>query len=301
MRRQIQAWRATERESAMKLDKAHDFVIRPDAIPADQSGILISVTPEHAGWDTLGFSVCRLEKGEVWRESTGDDEVAIVLLGGKATIDWGEGPRPIGRREHVFSGYPYCVYLPRGASFELHAETLAEFTESRVRSRLKGEPHLFTPPDLGCEIRGSGDTTRQIVRIIRPEFAADKLMVNEVYTPGGNWSSFPPHKHELNDPPHESDLDELYYFRMDHPDGFALLRVYKSDGARDVTVTIHDGDLALLREGYHLVAAPPGCNVYYQAVLAGPVRSLAASVDPRYARMHDASPNPDPRIPIIGR
>jgi 5-deoxy-glucuronate isomerase len=126
-------------------------------------------------------------------------------------------------------------------------------------------------------------------------------MINEVYTPGGNWSSFPPHKHEVNQPPDEADLDELYYFRIDRPDGFAFLRTYDSTGMRDVTVTIHDGDLALLRDGYHMVAAPPGCHVYYQAVLAGATRSLAASVDPRYAQFRDASAGPDPRIPIIIR
>jgi len=283
----------------MKLDEPYDFLIRPAAVPADRSGILISVTPEEARWDTLGFSVRRLAKGEVWHESTGDHEIAVLLLGGRATMDWGEGPRSIGRREQVFSGYPYCVYLPCGTSFDLHADTLTELTESRVRSRLPGKPHLFTPPELGCEIRGKGHTTRQIVRIIRPEFAADMLMMNEVYTPGGNWSSFPPHKHEINNPPSEFDLDELYYFRMDHPDGFALLRTYNSAGTQDVTVTIHDGDLALLRDGYHLVAAPPGFNVYYQAVLAGAVRSLASSVDPRYSTLRDASSDPDPRIPMI--
>lgn len=285
----------------MKLDEPYDFLIRPAAVPADGSGILISVTPEEARWDTLGFSVRRLAEGEVWHESTGDHEIAVLLLGGRATINWGEGPRSIGRREDVFSGYPYCVYLPCGTSFELHADTLMEFTESRVRSRLKGKPHLFTPPELGCEIRGNGNTTRQIVRIIRPEFAADKLMMNEVYTPGGNWSSFPPHKHEINNPPSESDLDELYYFRMDHPDGFALLRTYDSVGTQDVTVTIHDGDLALLRDGYHLVAAPPGYRVYYLAVLAGSARSLAASTDPRYAHLGKAWPSPDPRIPVVDR
>jgi 5-deoxy-glucuronate isomerase len=285
----------------MKLDKTCDFLVRPAAVPPDQPGILIAVTPEEAGWDTLGFLVRRLAQGEIWQESTGDHEAAIVLLGGRATIDWGEGPRQIGKRENVFSGYPYCAYLPCGTSFELRAETCLEFSQSCVRSRMSGRPHLFAPPDLGCEIRGSGDTTRQIIRIIRPEFAADKLMMNEVFTPGGNWSSFPPHRHEINNPPGESDLDELYYFRIDHPDGFALLRVYNSAGTRDVTVTIHDGDLALLRDGYHLVAAPPGCSVYYQAVLAGTVRSLAASVDRRYAQMRAASPDPDPRTPMIRR
>ena len=261
--------------------------------------MLISITPEEAGWQTIGFSVRRLAKGDVWLESTRGHESAIVVLGGKMSIDWGDGPQSVGKRDHVFSGYPYCVYLPCGTSFEVRAETAVELAESRVRSQMKGKPHLFAPADLGCEIRGGGDTTRQIVRIIRPEYEADRLMMNEVYTPGGNWSSYPPHKHDSHNPPDEFDLDELYYFRIDHPDGYALLRQYDGAGARDVTVAVHDGDLALLRDGYHLVAAPPGYRVYYLAVLAGSARGMAARTDPRYAHLGKAWPLPDPRIPIV--
>jgi len=285
----------------MKIVQDIDFLVRPAAIPSDKSGILLSVTPEEAGWKTIGFSARRLVAGEVWNGNTSDHEVAIVVLGGKLTIDWGEGPRSIGKRENVFSGYPYAVYLPCLTSFEVRAETLVELAESRVRSQLKLKSRIFAPSELGCEIRGGGDTTRQIVRIIRPETEADKLMVNEVYTPGGNWSSYPPHKHDTHNPPIECDLDEIYYFRIDHPDGFALLRQYNSAGTRDATAIVHDGDLVLLREGYHLVAAPPGYRVYYLAVLAGSARSTAASTDPRYAHLSKALPSPDPRIPGVNR
>ena len=283
------------------MDKKYDFLFRPVAIPPGQSGILLSVTQEEAGWETIDFSVRCLAKGDVWEDGTGNHEAAIVVLGGKLTIDWGEGPQLIGKRENVFAGYPYVVYLPCGTSYEVRAESMVELAESRVRSELKLAPHLFTPPDLGCEIRGGGATTRQITRIIRPEAKADKLMMNEVYTPGGNWSSYPPHKHDCQNPPRESDLDELYYFRIDHPDGFALFRQYDSAGTYDAAVTIHDGDLVLLREGYHLVAAPPGYNVYYLAVVAGSQRSLAASTDPRYDHLRNAGTALDPRIPLVNR
>jgi 5-deoxy-glucuronate isomerase len=285
----------------MKAERNCDFLVRQAAVPPDRSGVLISVAPEEAGWNTIGFSARRLAAGAVWQGSTSDHEAAIVVLSGRMSIDWGAGPRSIGKRHDVFSGYPYCAYLPCGTSFEVRAETVVEFAESRVRSQWKGKPHLFAPADLGCEIRGGGDTTRQIVRIIRPEYAADKLMMNEVYTPGGNWSSYPPHKHDTHNPPNEFDLDEIYYFRIDHPDGYALLRQYNDAGTRDVTVAVHDGDLALLREGYHLVAAPPGYRVYYLAVLAGSARALAACTDPRYAHLGKAWPLPDPRVPMVNR
>ena len=283
----------------MKVDKDFDFLVRAAAIPPGQSGVLLSVTPEEAGWDTLGFTARRLVEGEVLQGTTGDHEAAIVVLGGKMSIDWGDGPQSIGQRENVFSGYPHSAYLPCGVSFEVRAESLVEFAETRVRSQKRLKPRIIAPGAVGNEIRGGGDTTRQIVRIIRPDAEADRLMMNEVYTPDGNWSSYPPHKHDTLNPPVECDLDEIYYFRVDHPDGFALLRVYDAAGKRDATVTIRDGDLAILREGYHLVAAPPGYRVYYLAVLAGAARSLAASTDPRYDHLRNAWPAPDPRVPLV--
>jgi 5-deoxy-glucuronate isomerase len=285
----------------MKTDANIDFLIRPAILPPNRSGVLLSVTPEEAGWETIGFSVRRFLPGEVWQGSTGDCEAAIVVLGGKLIIDWGSGPRSVGMRENVFSGYPCAVYLPCRSTFEVRAETLVELADSRVRSQLKLQPRIFTPSDQDCEIRGGGDATRQIVRIIRPEAEADKLMMNEVYTPDGNWSSYPPHKHDTHNPPHEFKLDEIYYFKIDHPDGFAFLRQYNSAGTRDVTATVHDGDLALLREGYHLVAAPPGYCVYYLAVLAGSSRSLAASTDPRYTHLGKARSAPNARVSNVNR
>jgi len=285
----------------MKPDSKYDFLVRPTTIPAGHPGVLLSVTPEEAGWGTLGFTVRRLAEGASYHGTTGDSEAAIVVLGGKMNVDWGEGAQHIGERENVFSGYPYCVYLSPNTSFDVKAESVVEFSESRVHSRKQLNPRIIAPADVGEEVRGGGDTTRQILRVIRPEDEADRLMVNEVYTPGGNWSSYPPHKHECQNLPAECDLDEIYYFRVDHPDGFAFLRVYDSAGTRDDTVTIRDGDLALLRGGYHMVAAAPGYRVYYQAALAGAARALAASTDPRYSHLSKAWPAPDPRVPFISR
>ena len=125
--------------------------------------------------------------------------------------------------------------------------------------------------------------------------ALDEARLNRIiFLPTGN----PPHKHDVQNPPAECDLDEIYYFRIDHPEGFGLLRVYDGTG-RDQTVAIRDGDLALLRRGYHLVAAPPGFKVYYLAMLAGVTRNLAAATDPRYDRLKTAWTTPDPRLPLV--
>ena len=275
-----------------------DFFIRPATLQPGEPGLLHSVPIEQGGW-SIGFDVRRLMPGEVWQGSTGDHESAIVVLSGVVSVDWGHGPQTIGKRANVFAGFPYVAYLPCGTSFEVRAETIAELAESRAASTLPLQPRLYAPADLGSEVRGGGVTTRQIVRIIRPEAAADKLMINEVFTPGGNWSSYPPHKHDTQLPPDEFKLDELYYFRVDHPDGYGLLRLYDAAGTDDAAFTIRDGDLVLLKEGYHTVAAAPGYAVYYLAVLAGPVRSLTARTDPKYDHLRTGLGLPDPRMPVV--
>jgi len=280
-------------------DKNFDFVMRSVPVPAGRSGEMLSFTPEEAGWETLGFSAQRLAPGDTWKRTTADHEAILVVLGGKLTIDWGEGPQSMGHRDNVFLGYPFAAYLPCGLSYEVCAESVVEFAETRVRSQRPSKPRIITPAEVGNEIRGGGNSTRQILRILRPEADADKLMANEVFTPDGNWSSYPPHKHDTLNLPTECDLDEIYYFRVDHPDGFGFLRVYDAEGKHDSTALIHDGDLGLLRSGYHLVAAPPGYKVYYLAVLAGAARNLAAATDPSYDHMKGKAGPLDPRVPMI--
>ena len=116
-----------------------------------------------------------------------------------------------------------------------------------------------------------------------PDFPADRLIAVEVYTPSGNWSSYPPHKHEVHNPPSEVDLDEIYYYRFHQPNAFALQRLYSSNGDRDTVVTARDGDTVLIRDGYHPVVAGHGYDVYYLNFLAGSARSLANTIDPNHA------------------
>jgi 5-deoxy-glucuronate isomerase len=285
----------------VKPDKTNDFLFRAVAVPDGQSGTMVSFTPEDAGWKTMGFSARRLVKSDVWKGSTGDQEAAINVLSGVVTVDLGTGPQTIGKRENVFSGYPSSVYLPCGTSFEFRAETTAELAEIRLNSQRKLQPHIYHPSEIGSENRGNEGFMRQVLRIIRPEAEADRLMMNEVYTPSGNWSTYPPHKHEVHNPPGEFDLDEIYYFRIDHPDGYALVRLYDSASTRDAAATIHDGDVVVLRDGYHTVSAPPGYRIYYLAVLAGSARALAATTDPRYVHLVNAPASTAPPLPVVNR
>ncbi len=155
------------------------------------------------------------------------------------------------------------------------------------------------PRRAALEIRGGGNATRQIVDILPPAFPADRLLVCEVFTPAGNWSSYPPHKHDVDNPPAEVDLDEVYYFRMRDPDGYAFQRLYTADGSFDRTFKVTDGDLLLIHEGYHPFVTAFGYDAYYLNVLAGSRRSMAAADDPRYAKIRAAWPPPDPRVPLV--
>ncbi len=281
-----------------KTSYVEQVLIHPSSVPADKSGVLVSVTRERAGWSTINFSVRRLVGGQYWQSDTGTEEAALIILGGRAAVDWGEGPKEIGGRTDVFNGYPHAVYLPFGTPFEIAALTTCEFADARVPSSKPGKPRVIAPAECGLEIRGGGNATRQIVDIIRPEFPADKLMVCEVYTPSGNWSSYPPHKHDVHNPPAEVDLDEIYYYRVEHPDGYAFQRLYDAAGTRDDTLKLVDGDLVLIKDGYHPVVAAHGYNVYYLNVLAGSARAMSATDDPRYVHLRKW-PAPDPRLPLV--
>ena len=157
----------------------------------------------------------------------------------------------------------------------------------------------MTPDEVRVEIRGGGNATRQIHHMLTPEFPAHRLLVVEVFTPAGNWSSYPPHKHDVHNPPGEVDLEEIYYYRLDRPEGYAIQKVYTADRRIDETLSVRDGELVLIPEGYHPVVAAHGYNVYYLNALAGSARSMAASDDPDYAWVRGTWREQDPRLPMV--
>ena len=265
-------------------------------------GVLLEITPESAGWEFVHFAVRRLAASDRLQLQPRDEECAIVLLrgSGEVTIDGGT-PQSLGPRRTVFDSYPHAVYLPSGHDAWFEAAEVTEIAVCRAPSTAVLEPRVVNPGDCGFEIRGGGNATRQIVDILPPAFPADKLMICEVFTPGGNWSSYPPHKHDTDNAPVEVDLEEIYYYRMKQPDGYGLQRLYTADGSRDETVKVQDGDLVLVRDGYHPYVSAYGIDSYYLNVLAGTRRSMAASDDPRYAAVRASWPPPDPRVPMVER
>ena len=266
-------------------------------LPPQKAGVLLQLPRQKANWEWMSLFVRRLQPDDVFQTRTADEEAAFVILGGTCVVDWGQGPVHVGKRENVFDGLPYTLYLPAQCSVSFSAETVCEIAECRVPSSARLEPKLVTPRDVSSSLRGGGNTSRQIVDVIPPGFPADRLMVIEVYTPGGNWSSYPPHKHDVHNPPGEVDLDEIYYYRIQR-EGFALQRLYGGEDGKDQTLKSLDGDAVLVRSGYHTVVAGPGYDVYYLNFLAGSARALAVTED-QHAWIRTTWNGTDPRLPLV--
>jgi len=294
----------------MRQYNADNLVIRRGNSPDPDT--IVEVRPEEAGWRTIHFQARRLSEDRSLTVDTRDQEMALVVLGGCIDVLSSRGEwRGIGGRPGVFAGLPHALYLPRATKFEVRAATPCEFAMARVAVDRDYPPRLVTPSEVRVEIRGGGHATRQINSILPPGFPCARLVVVEVYTPGGNWSSYPPHKHDIHkigpqDRVLEADLDEIYYYRIDPPGGYALQRVYtdpesplhRSGYPIDAAVVARDSDVVLIPEGYHPVSCPVGYTAYYLNILAGSAQSLACTDDPHHAWIKETYGPPDPRVPV---
>jgi 5-deoxy-glucuronate isomerase len=276
-----------------------DTRLRSHALAPDQSGVLVEASPPEAGWSYVGFAARQIAAGDSWTGNTAGDEVCLVLLEGTCRVRWDDGEGRLGPRRDVFSTYPHALYLPPDTTFIVEAVERTQIAEGRAPTEARHAARVITPEDCGFEIRGGGNATRQIVDIMPPAFPAHRLLVCEVFTPSGNWSSYPPHKHDVDRPPGEVSLEETYYYRFKDCDAYGIQRLYEGDDRNDQALTVRDGDLVLIRRGYHPFVSAHGYDAYYLNVLAGTRRSMAASDDPRYAAFRQRWPAPDPRAPMV--
>lgn len=275
-------------------------------LPAGQPGEYIRVTPEAAGWDHLSFAARRLSRGDSWSLETGDCEYALVILGGVCSVESDRGSWPaIGRRADVFSGMPYTLYLPRQTRFTVTADSeTVDFAYGWTPSDQDYPPQLVTPEQVTIELRGGGNASRQINGMLPPGFNCHRLVVVEVYTPSGNWSSYPPHKHDVHRVDEdgtllEADLDEIYFYKIDKPEGYAYQRVYTGDGGLDELMIARDNHLVMVPEGYHPVVSAHGYHTYYLNFLAGTAQSLANSDDPTFTWINREWADIDARLPLV--
>lgn len=239
------------------------------------TGHVATVTPESAGWTYVGFDLHRLKAGEGISAETGDREACLVFVTGKGTVRaGGKELGELGQRMSPFEGKPWSVYVPQGSDWTVMATTDLELAICTAPGRGGGLPvRVIAPKDLGQEVRGKGTNTRYVTNILPEGDPADSLLVVEVITPGGHTSSYPPHKHDQDNLPVESYLEETYYHRLNPRQGFAFQRVYTDDRSLDEAMAIEDGDVVLVPKGYHPCAACHGYDLYYLNVMAGPKRT----------------------------
>ena len=272
---------------------AKNLIVPPQPAPGED-GCVLSITPESAGWDYVGFEVFKLAEGESLSRATGEQEMCLVLLSGKADVSTNaQSWSGIGARMSVFEQIPpYAVYVPSGDSFSVTALTELELAVCIAPGKGGHDARLISPEQIGVEKRGSGSMERFIHNILPESEPADSLLVVEVFTPGGHWSSYPPHKHDRDNLPEESLLEETYYYHTNPPQGFAVQRVYTDDRSLDETLAVGDGEAVLVPRGYHPVSAPPGYDVYYLNVMAGPTRTWKFYNDPAHAWLMPAPSAP---------
>ena len=243
--------------------------------PVGDRGKVHDVTPRNAGWEYVGFSLHQLRRGEIAAEATNDREVILVMVEGKARVsgagkDWGI----LGDRMDVFEKTPpHSLYLPDGTGWEAKAESDCVLAVCSAPGSGGHEPRKIGPAGIMLTERGRGTNTRLINNIaMENEDYADSLLVTEVFTPAGHWSSYPSHRHDEDDYPRITYLEETYYHRLNPASGFGIQRVYTDDGQLDETMAVADGDVVLVPRGHHPCAAPYGFEMYYLNVMAGPLR-----------------------------
>lgn len=243
--------------------------------PFGSHGKVHEITPQSAGWRYVGFSLYRLRKGEQAAEMCGDQEVILVMVEGKARIravgkDWGE----LGERMSVFEKTaPHCLYVPDGQSWQAIATTDCTIAVCKAPGAGGHPARLIGPDGIELTTRGKGSNTRHINNIaMENEDYCDSLLVTEVFTPAGHWSSYPSHRHDEDDFPRITYLEETYYHRLNPADGFGIQRVYTDDLLLDETMAVADGDVVCVPRGHHPCGAPYGFEMYYLNVMAGPLR-----------------------------
>jgi len=287
---------------------AENILVRPQR----EGDIILDITPADAGWEFISFQTRRLQTGGSWQFSSGENELAIVNLTGTYSVTSNRGNwSGIGGRENVFSGAAHALYLPRHTDFTISAEQGGEFAVTWVPTDRDNDPWLILPEEVPTGIRGGDNVSRQINDLLPPGSPVHRLVLVEVYTPSGNWSSYPGHKHDVHIEDEagnliEADLEEVYYYRIDRPNGYAYQRVYTDENSPlhqagypiDALVRAEHDCAVLVPEGYHPVVSAPGYTTYYLNVLAGSAQSLANQDDPKATWVKHEYSGLDPRLPL---
>ncbi len=273
--------------------------------PNPHQTVMVEVTPESAGWNYLSFKLVSLKQGQRFSQQSGGSEVALVPLTGKGSCQAG-GERFELARQNVFTEMAPVLYVPPDHEITVEADADFEFALGGAPAKGQYPLRLITPAEVKSEVRGGGSATRQVNHILAHPLPAERLILFEVYVPGGNWSGWPPHCHDgYEGAPY---LEETYYFRTDPVYGFAIHRNYRVDTDFDEVFAVYNGDLVLVTQGFHSTAAAPNCNLYFLNYLAGDLFDEARATppldDPDFAWIKDdwkANPMPLPMVDFVSK
>lgn len=283
-------------------------------------GVGLAIDPSTAGWRHLSFRAVGLAAGE--RHAVGGaglETCVVTVSGGGAALKVGGRTLELPGRSSPFEGMPWAAYLPPGlagllvgrpASGERRAVLAVATAPVSGRTGVADQAMVIGPDACDIEIRGAGSATRQITHIVKPEFPADRLLLVEVHTPSGNWSSWPPHKHDVDAMPGEAVLEEVYYYQFRRPEAWGIQRLYRrpgtplaaTSGPRDGLWAVRHGEAVIVTDGYHPFAATHGDDAWYLNALAGDRRTMACSFDPDldWVRASWTGMPTDPRVPLAG-
>ena len=253
--------------------------------PVGTRGKVHDISASDAGWGYVGFGLYRLEAGDRVAEETGDREVILVVVEGHVAITGaGQAWGILGERMDVFERTPpHCLYLPAGCAWAAVAQTACTLAVCTAPGNGGHQAQRLGPQGISLTPRGQGANTRFINNIaMEGREVCDTLLVTEVFTPSGNWSSYPSHRHDEDDYPRMTYLEESYYHRLNPAQGFGVQRVYTEDGSLDQTMAVKNHDVVLVPKGHHPCAAPYGYDMYYLNVMAGPIRKWRFQNDPAH-------------------
>lgn len=260
--------------------------------PTTGPGSLLEVTPESAGWSNVGFRVVEVQAGAPWTGAEAGRETAIVTLEGEGTITGGGIVSAVSRRS-VFDEVGRVVYFPPGTEYSVESSTSLLIAIGTAPADGLLPPRVFEPTEMRSEIRGGGQSYRQVVHTLSAPLPAERLIAYEVYVPRGTWAGWPPHRHDgVDGSPY---LEETYYFRLDRPEGYVLHRNFcdgrgpdaggRDDGFDEVAVA-HDGEVVCVPMGFHTSVVSPGSNMYFLNFLAGDLRMEARATPPCFHADH---------------
>lgn len=230
------------------------------------------------------FGIIKLEQGNSYRASSGESEIALIILGGKCSVS-GDGFtfENLGERKDVFSGKPYTVYIPFGKSYEIKADSDVELAWTASPSDLDTPAYVISPDQVKEVNIGKDSYERDAYLMLTDEFPARHLFIGEAFVPSGNHASFPPHRHDADSLPDEVDMEEIYFFRFSPGQGYGIQKIYTDDRSIDFTCTVEQNDTALIPEGYHPVINAPGYKMYYLWIMAGQNhRKFKSVIDPNH-------------------